>query len=453
MPIYRKKAFGGSGYKGSTRKKKQRSTTSTSTTKRKIQALDPVTGKGAFEDSVVKPGKKSLPQKLHAGGFTQPGLANVEAAQASPAGLIDPKTALANIQGGLGKQTFADKARLTPESRYSDTFFGQDVGGRILPEAGTVANWANLVSSAYAPTAIVRGVMGSLASKTAQVGTKGISEQAAKTTAKRFATNAATEKATGSWLSKLYAAATNPTAVVGTLMTAVGSYPFAGFIKEEALQTIGFASETAIKSGDVEGAEAAVALQEEILNPDAQSQLMQKIPVVNIMHNLGDFFEAAGLKVSVDKARIEDMKLEAGGQPVIDPKTGLQMIDPKTGEGIVTEPLNEGQAIVRRQEENRQANEAAHIKRLEREALASEMERQAWADHKAAQRREDRDAMREQAEFWKQYKQDVYLMEAEERQRIAEFWLAYLKAKLGLQAAAGAAGGGGGRSSLGFGLF
>jgi hypothetical protein len=43
-------------------------------------------------------------------------------------------------------------------------------------------------------------------------------------------------------------------AATGVLISAIGSYPFAGFLKEEALQTLSFGVTSALRNNDVEGA-------------------------------------------------------------------------------------------------------------------------------------------------------------------------------------------------------
>lgn len=129
-------------------------------------------------------------------------------------------------------------------------------------------------------------------------------------TATKASVNTKTAALTGSWLSKLTLGQKLGfgTAVVGGLMTAIGSYPFAGFIKEEALQSVGFASTNALNEKNLEGAEKAILLQEQILDPNLWNSILQKIPFTNILNSLEGFYKAAKIKLEVDKKRFNKMK-------------------------------------------------------------------------------------------------------------------------------------------------
>ena len=94
----------------------------------------------------------------------------------------------------------------------------------------------------------------------------------------------------------------------GLFVGAVGSYPFAGFIKEEALQTLGFAFNTAERNRDVEGMEKALANVEEIIN--GEESILSKIPYANIIVQLRSFFRAAQTKLETDRRRLETLRAE-----------------------------------------------------------------------------------------------------------------------------------------------
>ena len=93
---------------------------------------------------------------------------------------------------------------------------------------------------------------------------------------------------------------------------AIGTYPFAGFIKEEALQTIDFAIRTAQQSGDIEKLEEALVFKRELL--DAAPTIIDKIPYLNVQKQLKSFFEASALKLDVDEAELERLKGELSGE-------------------------------------------------------------------------------------------------------------------------------------------
>lgn len=132
--------------------------------------------------------------------------------------------------------------------------------------------------------------------------------------AQKIAVNTASAKKTASWLGRLASASSNPQAVVGGLMAAIGSYPFAGFIKEEALQTSSFAVKSALDNNDIAGAESAIALQKEILNPDLWGRIYAGVPMVNVLTKLKDFYKAARVKLAIDEQVVADKKrqLETG---------------------------------------------------------------------------------------------------------------------------------------------
>lgn len=116
--------------------------------------------------------------------------------------------------------------------------------------------------------------------------------------AQRFATNAKSQTLTQSLLKKIGG--------VPALMGVIGTYPFAGFIKEEALQTLGFGVFAA--KNDPVGMEAAITAQEELLNPSVWQQLINTIPFVNVVNQLNNFYEAARTKLEIDKRNLEKLK-------------------------------------------------------------------------------------------------------------------------------------------------
>ena len=124
------------------------------------------------------------------------------------------------------------------------------------------------------------------------------------TLANRIATNTVNAKKTASMISKLGKGVKRP----DVIMMMIGSYPFAGFIKEESLQTLSFGVHSAIQNNDLEGAERAIAEQKEIMDPEIWSGLMNYIPFVNVLANLKDFFDAAWIKIDIDEKVVNDMR-------------------------------------------------------------------------------------------------------------------------------------------------
>lgn len=130
-------------------------------------------------------------------------------------------------------------------------------------------------------------------------------------TAAKYATNTKSTALTKSFLTKIG----GTSALIGI----IGSYPFAGFIKEEALQTLSFAVKSARDSGNLEDEQMAIDEQAKILDPSAWSKLLSAIPFANVVKELTKFYEAASTKLEIDqnslnKRREEQATLEETGE-------------------------------------------------------------------------------------------------------------------------------------------
>ena len=243
-------------------------------------------------------------------------------------------------------------------------------------------------------TSVIRAVTTKTAVSTATiVGTNTIpTSTLTGGTAQTIAVNSATTAKTASWLGRAASTLKNPQFVVGSLIASIGSYPFAGFIKEEALQTLGFATKAALDNDDIAGAEEALALQDEVLDPGLWEQIKQGIPFVNVLNSLDDFYEAAKIKNSVDRKIIEDRKQQVA-----------------TGE-------TEDQRWARvREEQAQQERDNIDYYNQERRKLLE------WENAAAAQQRE------EEAAFWRKERERQRKLEEEDRKAIANFWEAYRK--------------------------
>jgi len=184
----------------------------------------------------------------------------------------------------------------TPEN------FGRDVAvGTALGTAGIIAG-IGVISAATAIEAITLTTAGTAVQRAAA------GQVTKKTIQKGIATNTVNAAKTTSYLGKLAKATTKPAFVATTLLSAIGSYPFSGFIKEEALQTISFGIKTSIDNEDVEGAEKSLQLANEVLNPDVWGQIISTVPYLNIQRQLQNFFKAAALKMEADSKAVEKLK-------------------------------------------------------------------------------------------------------------------------------------------------
>lgn len=180
--------------------------------------------------------------------------------------------------------------------------------------------------------------------------------------------------------------------LAGAVVGAIGSWPFAGFIEEEAIQSLQFALTSAIRNGDIEGADRAIEELEEILNPDLWDKIKFAIPYVNILDKLDKFRSAAVTSVEIQKQIKEDLRIQL-----------------ETGE-------SEDEKWVRiRELEKDNDKEIINFYNDERKRLI-EWEREA----KVKARNED-------AAFWRKERARQAELEKKDREAIADFWLAYRK--------------------------
>jgi hypothetical protein len=98
--------------------------------------------------------------------------------------------------------------------------------------------------------------------------------------------------------------------VVGLIVTLVGSYPFAGFLVEEALQTIDMALYTAQTNKEYDLAQKALNKKKEILTPTLLSNILGAIPFANVLAALTVYTDASKLKMEIDQ-EIINRKIDA----------------------------------------------------------------------------------------------------------------------------------------------
>lgn len=201
----------------------------------------------------------------------------------------------------------------------------------------------------------------------------------------------------------------------GLLVGAIGSYPFAGFIKEEALQTLSLGVRSAVMNEDLEGAEKALEEQEEILNPGLWDKIFGSVPYANVLAQLKGFYEAARTKVEIDRKVVNDMKIQA-----------------ETGE-------TDDEKWKRIRQEELDADKASVDYYNEQRKLMVDWER----DADLADRDDD-------AKFWRDERAKQTELETKEREESGEFWLNYRKEAQKLNEGFNA---GTPRSALNFGLL
>ena len=112
------------------------------------------------------------------------------------------------------------------------------------------------------------------------------------------------------WWKKILTNAGMVAGIAGLFVTSVGSYPFAGFIKEEALQNIDFAIKAATDNKDIEGLRRALDEKAELLDTTVWEKILAAIPFANVLAQLRDFYDAAKIKLKIDEDGFEAKKEE-----------------------------------------------------------------------------------------------------------------------------------------------
>lgn len=134
----------------------------------------------------------------------------------------------------------------------------------------------------------------------AKTGVDKIFNVANRATATRFATNTKSTALTKSWLAKIGGS--------GVVITLLGSYPFSAFIKQEALQQLGFAQFTASEEGDLEGLDRTIEEVEKILTAEPWEKILFAIPYVNVVKQVKDFLGAVEVNLEIRKRQAERLR-------------------------------------------------------------------------------------------------------------------------------------------------
>ena len=202
----------------------------------------------------------------------------------------------------------------------------------------------------------------------------------------QVASNAKTSVQTATWITKLVKFAKDPKVVVTGLMAAIGTYPFASFIQEEAIQTTTFPLSQAYREGNEEAYVAAKEAYNEVVDDSLWEGIIAGIPYANLIKRLVDYKKAADASVNVYDLLMSN---KIGGVDA-------------SGEAI-------------QKEDDFIANtEIYNQKRIDAEIELQSI--RASADKARIQRALD-------------YQRNLDKMEAEDRQAIADFWAAYAEEK------------------------
>lgn len=317
------------------------------------------------------------------------------------------------------RQQIADFFKQTPiGAAITGTEFQQREPGPldVLPAGGTVAGLINIETA----KAIAKRSLPTITAKLWQkIGSKGIPTTKSVSIASKIPVNVKTEKITRTWLERLGRALTNPTLVAASLIPIIGSYPFAGFIQEEALQTIDFGIRDARLSGNIELEEEAINFQAEILDADLWDNITSAIPFVNVVARLKEYKEAATLKLKVNTKMLNDRKIQIANGETESEK------DARVSKGFID------------RREERQADELAHEAQIDAQAAAATAEANKIFDarkeagqadtieHKKELAAIDRKNAEKLAEFWAEERKKTAAINRRIRDENAAFEIAY----------------------------
>ena len=142
----------------------------------------------------------------------------------------------------------------------------------------------------------------------------------------------------------------------------------------------------AIESGDFEGADRALAEQQDILNVTAWEQILNAVPFVNVQKQLLDFYKAARVNMKNQATKLERAR---AGEPTL---FEIQSIERKEREDIVDAEDAITEQEVR--DENREKNRL-----LDEESKQRELD--AFSASAAENRRLDLEAAIQESELFK----------------------------------------------------
>ena len=163
-----------------------------------------------------------------------------------------------------------------------------------------VKNWVSKAAKAGVP------------GKGTSITVNGVKSQVNQIAGRAYQTNIKSKGLTKTLLQK--AGFTNSAAV--NLGVILGSYPFAGFIKEEAIQQLTFSAERSMAAGDIEGAEAALELAAEQVDYQNWEKVLFTIPYANVAKETLDFLQGGVVAIEHLMRRIQKKRgqIEFEGQ-------------------------------------------------------------------------------------------------------------------------------------------
>ena len=196
---------------------------------------------------------------------------------------VTPAVWTANlISKGLKELTGEDIGEITTEE------FAETTIGRILGISTVIAGL--VLTKAIAGKVIAAKLAGGTSVTKAAIIGKSPEVASLVTKFPGLGMKIASNPKTWGLTAKIFAGAGLGVGVIGLGIGILGTYPFASFGKEEALQTIGFPIKASLDAGDYEGAQMLLNKSNEIIN--AAPTISDKIPYLNVKKSFDDYVVA-----------------------------------------------------------------------------------------------------------------------------------------------------------------
>lgn len=220
------------------------------------------------------------------------------------------RTVLGRIaQVGLLPATFIGNTTTAILEGITGKEFGRTKAGELAETPAGKALGLGTVAAAVGAIGAGIAAKTTATATAAQIGKAGISPSIRAKLVTKYASNIKSKGLTTRLMAKIGLSL----GAAGLLVTAIGNYPFAGFIKQEASQTTGIGFFQANNADDVAGMAEAIERQEEIVN--AEKTILDWIPFANVSKQLREFFESVRVKLASDKRIFAQkaIELEGGG--------------------------------------------------------------------------------------------------------------------------------------------
>lgn len=264
---------------------------------------------------------------------------------------------------------------------------GKVVGGKILTNA--------FVKKKFAEAAAKKAARGEVPI------IPGVKIKLPKDTAELIVRHVGTKKLSDTWIGKLAIAAGLSIGAVSIIKDILGTYPFSGFIDQEAIQQTEFGFKLAYDSGNYDLAQQSIDFTRESLDEGFWNTTVSKIPIINTVESLQRYRDGVSLKVEINQKVLDDtlMSIE-NGESETDKWIRVRIEDLQREKEIALIHVQEQESIAEIIKQSREEERAATIEATK-------------AQHKI------------QTEYWQRVHDENAQRREAERQAEADFQDAY----------------------------